>query len=161
MPVTVSGSLANAGAFGAAIKRYGRRSVAQQLRRQGELAGQVAVQLAEAELGPPRSGSRHRGGPHYHTGFRVLYTGLEEFASGSMVVSVKNIAQHAGWIEKGTAGHDIGPSSASRLRWPLAPYAQDGPPWAFVGAPGQSVEHPGFDGYHICEMSCIVQEMPP
>jgi hypothetical protein len=156
VPVTVSGTLTNGRAFGDAIERFGRRSVAQQLRRQGEFAGAVAVQIAEAELGPPRSGSRHRGGPHYHSGFRVEYTGLEDFASGDMQVSVKNIAKHAGWIEEGTGGHTISPVNASRLRWPFAPYAQDGPPWAFVGSPGQSVEHPGFEGFHICERAAVM-----
>lgn len=145
MVLRVSGSLSSPQAFGRAIEAHGRRSISQQLRRQGEFAGQLAEQMATAELGPPRSGNRRRtGGAHYHTGFRVLYTGFDDFAHGDMTVTVSNLAPHAKWIEEGfPGGYPIRPRGGGRLRWPYAPYANPGPPWAFRGKPGQAVTHSG------------------
>lgn len=158
MTVVASGSLSDPEAFGRAIERFGRRSISQQLRRQGELAGQIAIQLADAELGPDRQGNRRRSsGIHYRNAFRVEYTGFEEFASGNMTVSVQNKARHAGWIEEGTPAHSIGPRTRNgRLRWPYAPYAQPGPPWKFRGKPGQSVTHPGFTGKRILRRAAVM-----
>ena len=140
MVLRVSGTLRSPQAFGDAIVRYGRRSISQQLRRQGEFAGDLAVQIADAELGPDRQGNRRRSqGVHYRNAFEVEYSGFEDFAGGDMTVTVINKAPHAKWIEEGTPGHPIRPRNAKRLRWPPAPYATPGPPWAFRGKPGQSV----------------------
>lgn len=157
MTVVVTGSLRTPAAFGAALERYGRRSIAQQLRRQGEFAGQLAENIAARELGPRRAGNRRRtDGPSYHDSFKVEYTGVDEFSRGDMEVTVLNTAPHAGWIEEGTPAHPIRPGSRrGRLRWPSAPYASPGPPWAFVGKPGQSVNNPGFEGKKICKRAAV------
>lgn len=158
MTVTVSGSLRTPTAFGAALERYGRRSIAQQLRRQGEFAGRLAEQIAARELGPRRQGNRRRtGGPSYHDSFSVEYTGVDDFSQGDMRVSVTNTAPHAGYIEEGfSGGYVIRPrSQRGRLRWPYAPYANPGPPWAFTGRPGAAVTHGGVTGRHICRRAAV------
>ena len=165
MVLRVSGSLSSPQAFGRAIEAFGRRSISQQLRRQGELAGQLAEQMAATELGPPRFGNRRRtSGPHYHTGFRVLYSGFDDFAHGDMTVTVSNLAPHAKYIEEGFAGgYVIRPRSPrGRIRYPYAPYASPGPPWEFRGKPGQGVTHGGVTGRRILKRAAtqaIIQRL--
>lgn len=147
MGVTISGTLSAPGAFGQAIERFGRRSISQQLRRQGELAGDVALAIADSDLGPSRQGNRSRSGVSYRDSFSVEYTGFEDFGHGNMTVSVRNEAPHARWIEEGSPGSEI----TGRLRWPFAPYATPGPPWAFQTRGIVTVSNQGFTGYRILE----------
>lgn len=150
MPLTVSGSVSSPAAFAAAIKRRSRRQIAAQLRIQGQSAVTIGQNLANQRLGPPRVGARRRDhGVSYHRGFTVEYTGLDEFAEGLMIVSVRNGSKHARVLEHGSGAHTISPSKKTRLAWPPPPYAS-GEPTIFMGK-GQSVRHPGTKAYKILE----------
>lgn len=144
MPLTVRGSLSNAAAFGDAIERFGRRSVAQQLRRGGERTVQIAEGLAAAELGKyDGQGKRRAGGGSYRGGFSAVYTGLQDFGSGNMSVALRNRSRLARLIEKGSVGHDIGPRSVGALSWPDMTDGKTALPQ------GRVVRHPGTKGHYI------------
>jgi hypothetical protein len=149
MPLTVTGSLADPRAFGEAVERFGRRSVAQKLRQQGERARALGLAYC-GELGPSRSGKRRRDkGVSYRNGFEApLYTGLDDFASGMMQITLKNRSRHARIIEGGSAGHSIDPVNKRLLAWPANNVS--GPADIFA----KHVDHPGTTGYHILERAC-------
>lgn len=145
MPLTVTGSLADPRAFGEAVERYGRRATAQLLRRQGERALGLG-RAYSGELGPSRSGKRRRDkGVSYRNGFEVTYTGLDDFASGMMQITVKNRSRHARILEGGSAAHSIDPVRKRMLAWPANNVS--GPADIFA----KHVDHPGTTGHHILE----------
>jgi hypothetical protein len=145
MPLTVTGSLADPRAFGEAVERFGRRATAQLLRRQGERA--LALGRAySGELGPSRSGKRRRDkGVSYRNGFEATYTGLNDFTSGMMQITVKNRSRHARVLEVGAKTHSIDPKNKTIMAWPANNVS--GPADVFA----RHVERSGFDGKHILE----------
>jgi len=152
MPLTITGTVTSPAAFAEAIKRRSRRMVAQQLRRQGESAIVIGQDLANQRLGPSRVGSRRRDhGVSFHNGFEVKYTGVEEFGSGNMQVSVRNRSKHARLLEHGSAAHRIAPKNKTRLAWPPAPYNEAPPPYGKIMPVGRPVKHPGTPAYKIIE----------
>ena len=151
MPLTVTGTVTSPRAFGEWLKKTSRRQVAAQLRKQGESALRIGLELANDRLGPDRVGVRRRNkGVSYRHGFEVVYSGLEDFANGYMRVSVRNRAKHARLIEHGSSEHEITPSAENTkqlLTWPAPPYNVAGPIYRWTA----HVNHPGTKPYKILE----------
>lgn len=153
--VTVTGSLSAPGAFAEALNRYGRRSVAQKLRRGGEATVGLATALANSELGASESGGRRRNkGVSYRGGFKATYTGLEEFGRGNMKITVNNRARHARIIEYGSSPHEIAPVNVEALSWPGMVSAD----WPDIQTlpKGRAVHHPGTRPYHIIQRAAAL-----
>jgi hypothetical protein len=143
--LTVTASITDPGALGAAIAAFGRRSVAQRLRRQGEQALLLGQQYA-GELGPSRSGNRRRDkGVSFRNGFKVEYSGLDDAGAGRMFVKVQNRSRHARVLEVGAKAHDIPVGKKGMLAWPI-PYNAPGP---IAVVARRTVKHRGFGGHHI------------
>lgn len=151
MPLSITGSLADPQAFGQIVQRDGRRAVSTRLRQQGVAAGVLAVNYSSV-LGPSRSGNRRRDkGVSYRNGWDPpLYTGLGDFESGVMTVTLRNRSRHARVLEVGAKRHTIVPKNKTWLAWPEPPYAP-GQPSVFA----KKVDHPGFAGYHIMQRAAL------
>jgi hypothetical protein len=147
MPLTISGSLADPVAFGAIVQRDGRRATSTHLRQAGTLASALAINYSSV-LGPSRSGNRRRDkGVSYRNGWDpVLYTGIGDFESGFMELTIRNRSRHARVLEVGAAAHSITPRNKTWLAWPEPP-SSAGTPTVFA----KHVDHPGFAGFHIME----------
>lgn len=149
MPLTITGSVSNPRAFGRLVAQSSGRVVAGKLRAQAELARRLAEQYADSDLGPSRSGNRRRDkGVSYRKGFDApLYTGLDDFSSGLMQITLRNRSRHARVLEVGAGAHDIPVGDKGVLAWPI-PYAKPGP---IAVATRRTVKHKGFAGYLILE----------